>query len=388
MSVFPVDKKIATEYLTKLVSINSVNPDLVPGAAGEGEIAKYLELVCRDLGLEVELQETAPGRPNVIAKWPGSGSAPSLLLTGHVDVVSVEGMQHPPFEPKIENGNLFGRGSFDMKGGVAAILGATHALRTSDFQPKGDLYLAFVTDEEYKSLGTEAFVKKIRPDAAILTEPTGLDICIAHKGFAWLTLTTHGKAAHGSLSESGVDAIVNMGKLLKYLEKLESEFLHEFTHSLLTRPSVHASLVSGGLGISTYPDKCELTIEHRLLPGQSDEDVLNLWRAEIARLAIEDSRFQADVNLDFWRPGFEIDRNTPIVQALANSYQKILDKEPIYVGTAGWLDSALLMEAGIPTVIIGPSGEGAHAAIEYVDLESVFRCAEILAATAAHWLRS
>lgn len=388
MSKFPVDREYITSALSDLVSIDSVNPSLVPGGAGEGEIADYLEKVCRKLGFEVELQETAPGRPNVIAKWQGSGSGRSLLLTGHMDVVSVEGMEIAPFDPVIKDGKLHGRGSFDMKGGLAAILGAAHALISGEFEPIGDLYLGFVTDEEYKSIGTEALVKKIKPDAVILTEPTDLEICIAHKGFVWIKLTTYGVAAHGSSFESGIDAIANMGKLLDFLKTLEEQELPKSNHPLLVRPSVHASLIEGGLGLSTYPDRCELLIEHRLLPNQTADEAKNLWSAEIARIQREDEDFNGEVNVEFFRPGYEIAEDSAIVQAVSEGFRKVISQEPSFVGTPGWLDSAILGGAGIPTVIIGPGGDGAHAAVEYVDLESVFRCAEVLAVSSAWWLKS
>jgi acetylornithine deacetylase len=386
MTSWTIDRERIAQSLSEMISIDSVNPDLVPGAAGEAEIASWLARSCRELGLEVRTPETAPGRPNVIARWPGSGGGRSLLLTGHVDVVSIEGMEIDPLDPRVEDGKMYGRGAFDMKGGLASILGAVAALCAGGFEPQGDLLLGFVTDEEYKSIGTEALVREIRADAAILAEPTALKICVAHKGFAWLTIVTHGKAAHGSSFHEGIDAIASMGRLLQFMRELEQDVFPMKRHELLQRPSVHAGSIRGGLGISIYPDRCELQIEHRLLPGELPEQTMKTWETELARLRAEDSTFEADVRLDLFRPGYELSREVPIVQTLEDNLRELDGTEPAYAGSSGWLDSALLGAAGIPTVIFGPRGGGAHAAVEWVDLESVFRCSEILATTASRWL--
>jgi acetylornithine deacetylase len=319
----------------------------------------------------------------VIARRRGKGKGRSILLTGHTDTVSVENMKGDPFDARIENGRLYGRGSIDMKGGLAAILGAAAALRDQPLD--GDVWLGFVTDEEYASIGMDALVRLIHPNAAILTEPTEDEIVLAHKGFAWLTLTTIGKAAHGSLYERGVDAVTHMGRLLNALERMEREIFPQREHPLVGRASAHASMIMGGLGLSTYPDRCRVEIEHRLLPDQPVEDVINLWEGEIGRLNAADPDFNASVEVDFTRPGYEIDRNAPIVQALSQAYRTVTHAEPTFSGMFAWLDSAILGRAGIPTAIYGPKGEGAHAAVEYVELESVFRCAEVIAEAVTRW---
>ncbi|GAB4475815.1 MAG: ArgE/DapE family deacylase [Anaerolineae bacterium] len=380
-----IDTTATTRFLSDLVHINSINPDLSPGGPGEGEAAAWLAGVCRELGLEVRLQETAPGRPNVIARWPGTGEGRSLLLTGHTDVVSVDHMTIAPFEPRIEAGRMYGRGTLDMKGGLAAILGAVEALRRGGFQPAGDLILGFVTDEEYVSIGTEALVQVVHADAAILTEPTDARICTAHRGYAWLTLQTTGRAAHGSLYDVGVDAIAHMGRLLAEMERLEREVLPRRTHPLLGRASVHASRIAGGIGWSTYADGCRLEIEHRLLPGEAGAGVVAIWEEAIARLHDADPDFSAAVTLNFERPGYEIASDAAVVRAVREAYRSAVGREPAIMGMRAWLDSAILGAAGIPTVILGPGGEGMHAAVEYVNLDDVFLCAAVIAEAAARW---
>ncbi|MEO8608414.1 MAG: ArgE/DapE family deacylase [Chloroflexota bacterium] len=381
--MWEIDTELTTRYLQEMVKIDSVNPGLVEGAKGEADMAAWLVDICRELGLTIELQETAPSRPNVIARWKGTGEGKSLLLTGHMDVVSGENMTRDPFEARIENGLMYGRGTQDMKGGLASILGAVTALKTGGFTPKGDIILGFVTDEEYLSIGTDALVNVVKADGAILTEPTGCQICIAHKGFLWLTLITYGKAAHGSLYSEGVDAVAQMGYLLRELDTFNANA--RVTHPLLERASAHASFINGGIGLSTYPDQCKLQIEHRMLPDDTPESVISYWENAIERLSQEVPNFSATVKNDFHRPGYEIDKNATIVQTMVAASRSVLGDKTGYSGMFGWLDSAILGSAGIPTIIIGPGGDGMHGAVEYVILDDVMKVAAVIAETAAAW---
>lgn len=383
MTRWPINSEQITRYLTDMVAINSINPSMASDGPGEAEMAAWLVKACQDIGLETRIQEAAPGRPNVIARWRGAGGGKSVLLTGHTDVVQVNDMTIEPFSPCIKDGRMYGRGALDMKSGLAAILGAVSALREGGFEPAGDIILGFVIDEEFSSLGTKALVAEVRADAAILPEPSNLSIAIAHKGFAWVTLATQGRAAHGSLYEVGVDAIAHMGRLLGEMEVMEQEVFPRRVHPLLGRSSAHASLIEGGLGASTYPDTCTVKIEHRQLPDETPENILALWQGAIDRLSAADPRFSATVTLDLSQPSYEIEPDAPLVRTVQAAYRRVLGSEPGIQGMFGWLDSALLSLAGIPTVIIGPGGEGAHAASEYVVLDTVFRCAAVIAEATA-----
>jgi acetylornithine deacetylase len=382
---YTINPATTREYLEKMVSIDSTNPTLVEGGAGEDEMAVWLATTCQDLGLEVATQQTAAHRPNVIARWRGTGEGRSILLTGHMDVVGTLNMDIAPFTPKIEQGRLYGRGAYDMKGGLASILGAVAALKESGFEPKGNIILGFVTDEEYASIGTERLIHAVEADAAILTEPTDLHICLAHKGFAWLTIRTEGRAAHGSLHHEGVDAIKYMRHVLNAMHRLETELLPQRSHPLLGRPSVHASNIAGGLGWSTYPDACNLMLEHRFLPDESAAGIVTQWEDLLAEISQEVEGFKADIQLDLERPGYEIEREHPVVKTLDSAYQTVIGDNPAYNGSYPWLDASLLGRAGIPTVVFGPSGAGAHAAVEYADLDSVAKCAQVMAEAVAQW---
>jgi len=362
-----------TELLARLVEIDSINPEIVPGGAGEAEIAAFAAGWMGERGLDARVEEVAPGRANAIATARGSGGGRSLLLCAHMDIVGVEGMD-APFEPRIEDGRMHGRGSFDMKGGLAAVMAAAAGVAAAGL--RGDVIVAAVCDEEYESIGAERVAAELTADAAIVTEPTGLDVCVAHKGFVWLDVETAGVAAHGSRPDLGVDAIAAMGEVLVGLSGLAAQLAGSRPHPLLGTGSVHASLIEGGQELSSYPERCLLRIERRTVPGETLADV----ESQIAAIAPG-----AAVRSTFERAPFEIAADAPIVSAVHRHAIDVLGREPATVGHAAWMDAAVLSAAGIPTVVFGPAGEGAHAVEEWVDLDSVERCAQVLEAVAREW---
>src|ERR1041384_72377 len=249
------------KLLSDLVSINSINPDLIPGAPGEGEIARYIADWLERAGLEVQLVESVSGRPNVVAIARGAhstGDGKTLLLNGHMDTVGVAGMPNP-HQPTIKDGRLYGRGSYDMKGGVAACMLAIAEAKKEHLH--GDVIFTGVIDEEYASAGSLDLAQRFYADAAIVAEFTELQLILAHRGFVWLDVETIGKAAHGSRPDLGVDAIVKMGKVLGALEQLDQTLRSKPSHPLLGSGSLHASLIQGGQELSSYPDRCFLSAE-------------------------------------------------------------------------------------------------------------------------------
>lgn len=371
-----IDNGKLVSLLKDLVKIDSVNPSLVPGAKGESEIAHYISDWMNGLGLKTQLVEVEKGRPNVVGVLKGSGGGKSIMLNGHIDTVGADYMTIDPFDPKIEGTKLYGRGSYDMKGGLAASMGAVEDLVESGVELKGDIVLAGVCDEEYASIGTEHLMKNTKVDAAIIGEPTEFNILIAHKGFAWIDLVTHGFAAHGSAYKIGVDAIVKMGHVLIGLEALQSILLEE-KHPLVGPGSVHASIIEGGRELSTYPDRCKLEIERRLIPGETREDVDEEMKNLLISLSEGDPKFKAEYEITFYRGPMEVSRDEEICKLLHEESTKVLGIEPMFVGGAGWLDTQIISEYGIPAVAFGPSGEGAHAAVEWVDIDSVYKAAQV-----------
>ncbi len=364
-----------TNLLQQLVAINSINPDLVADGAGEGEIARFVANWLTRAGLEVEIDEPRPGRPNVIGIARGTGGGRSLMLNAHMDTVGVAGMERP-HQASIVGNRLYGRGAYDMKAGLAAIMYAAANARKLNLP--GDVIVTAVSDEEYASIGTSSVVKRWRADAAVVTEPTELDIYVAHKGFIWLEVETIGTAAHGSRPDLGVDAIVKMGKVLAGLEELDRFLRAHPSHRLLKSGSVHASLITGGQELSSYPDHCKLNIERRTIPGESQESVEAEIRGLFDHIAMTDPDFKAAVRTTLVRDAFEVPEDELIVQVVRRQATALLGREPAIGSGSAWMDAALLSAAGIPTVILGPGGEGAHAVVEWADLDQLERCSEIL----------
>ncbi len=376
-----IDSNKLLDDLQKLISINSVNPDLDQDGPGEREIAIFIKDLLSNTGFEVKLQDLGCNRINLTALLKGTGGGRTLMLNGHMDTVDTRGMTIDPFDPVFSDGKVYGRGSLDMKAGIAAILSASGAVVNSGIKLKGDLLLTFVADEEYKSIGTEAVAENWHADGAIICEPTDMKLVLAHKGFTWERIAFHGKAAHGSRPDEGVDAIMHAGIFLAALDNFQREVLKKRKHPLLGSPSVHASLIDGGIGISTYPDSCIMEFERRTIPGETPETV----REEIESLLLELGRRYPDFLVDheqyFVRNPLEIDKGDRLVKCLGGSWKNIMGFPVEVGGFSGWADSAILKDKGIPAVNFGPAGRGLHAAEEYVEFQSVIDCTKVLTDT-------
>jgi acetylornithine deacetylase len=375
-----VDWNFLVRTLADLVAIDSVNPTLVPGGAGERAVAEHVAGVMRSLGMEVEVHEAAPGRTSAVGRLRGTGVGRSLMLNGHLDTVGVEGMEQP-FTPRIEDGRLYGRGAYDMKGSLAACLAAVRALVDSGTRLAGELIVAAVADEEDASLGTADVVARGPTDGAIVTEPTELALGLAHKGFAWFEVESRGRAAHGSRWDLGIDANLRMGRVLTEIADLERELRGRPRHAIVGPPSLHVGLIQGGTGPSTYAARSAASVERRTLPGETDETVAAEIRAAIDRARSADPSIQATLTRKLVRPPFEA-RTGDLVAAVENAAAVVLGRPPERVGLPFWTDAALCAAAGIETVVFGPIGAGAHETIEWVDLDSCARVAEVLARAA------
>ena len=359
------------ELLAQLVAIDSVNPTLVAGGAGEAQIARFVTDWLDRNGVAVEYHDLGGSRANVIGRVRGHGDGSTLILNAHLDTVGVAG-EDAGLSPRVEGNRLYGRGAYDMKGSLSAIMLVAAAV--AEHPLAGDLIVTAVADEEAYSIGTEAVAKTVAADAAVVAEPTGMQLVVAHKGFLWLEVTTEGVAAHGSRYDLGVDAIARMGPALVGLAALDERLRADGEpHPLLGGPSVHASLIEGGQELSTYPDRCVLTIERRTLPGETVDHV----EEEVAAVVGD-----ATVKTLFEREPLETASDEPIVAVLIEQAGSILGRPPDLAGAPFWTDAALLSAAGIPTVVFGPGGAGAHAEVEWVDLDDLAKLAQILLATA------
>ncbi len=382
---YRIDHEFLTRTLVQLVRTNSINPNLIDSGPGEQEIARYIFQLLTQMGIEAEIEEVQPGRPNVIGVLKGRGGGRSLMLNAHMDTVGVDGMK-APFSGRVEGGRLFGRGAQDMKGSIAAMLAVAKALAEYQLSLDGDLIFAFVADEEYASIGTEAVIRKYRTDAAIVTEPTDLGICTAHKGFGIFEIKTRGKAAHGGRYQEGMDANALMGPVLVALSDLSRKLLKRRGHPLLGTSSMHIPLIKGGSELFIYAAECQVMVEWRTIPGETSEQILELLQLTVKEAALAESA--PSVALKMWREPFEVPKTAKIVVDLAESLTSVLQQPPNYMAHHWWEDSALLDQAGIETVVIGPVGAGIHTELEWVDLQSVADLASTLIETAIRYCNS
>jgi len=377
-----VDAKEQLELLSKLVAINSVNPDLVPGAPGERKIAEFVASYLEEFGFEVKLQRTSRNdRPNVIGILHGSGGGKTLMLNGHLDTVGVAGMDDP-FTPRLKDGKLYGRGAYDMKGGLSSMLLASKLVKQNAPKLRGDLIVTGVVDEEFASVGTEEVAKEYHADGGIVLEASDLDIGVAHKGFAWIDVETFGKAAHGSMPDLGIDAILSMGEFLTKIEELEGRLSHSKPHPMLGPGSIHACIIQGGRELSTYPDHCLVQLERRTIPGETEDQVAKEIQGIIDDLhGSRGERFRASSRITLFREPWEADKNSAVVKSLSKAILTVSGREGGMTSDSGWMDSAILDGVGIPCAIFGPGGFGAHGLEEYVNFDEVVECTSILIET-------
>ena len=371
MPADPLSHEALVALAADLVRIPSVNPAIAPDE-GQGEQA-VASFACEWLaarGMPAWLEEAAPGRPNAVAEVVG-GPGPTLVLCAHLDTVGTAGMTIPPFEPTLEDGRLYGRGSYDMKGAAACCMAAAAALHASGLE--GRLMLALVADEEHASLGAADFVRRHRADACILTEASAGALVLAHKGFAWAEIVTRGHAAHGSRWDLGVSAIGRMGRIIAALERFDQQTLRARAHPLVGPASMHCALIEGGDGLSTYAPMCRLSIERRTLPGETPAAVL-----EEIRGVIRDTGEEAEVAPLLDRDPLTGPPDSPIARCVRDAATAVTGAVPPDRGVAYWMDAAIFAGAGIPTVNIGPDGAGAHEAVEWVDVASLNTCARTL----------
>jgi acetylornithine deacetylase/succinyl-diaminopimelate desuccinylase-like protein len=366
------------ELLAALVAIDSVNPSLVAGGAGEGEIAAFVAGWAGDAGLQAQVLEATPGRPSVVVRAAGSGGGRTLLLCGHLDTVTVEGMRDP-HAPRVHGDRLYGRGAYDMKAGLAAALIACREAAALGLA--GDVVVAAVADEEHASLGVQEVLRSVRADAAIVTEPTELELVVAHKGFVWAEIEVEGRAAHGSRPHLGVDAIVKAGPILTALGELDAALAGR-THPLLGRGSVHASVIRGGEELSSYPARCVLGLERRTLPGETAAAVEAELQALLDACAAVDPELRATRRTLLVREPFELAADAELVGIVRDAAARALGAAPAVGGASYWADAAFIAAAGIPTVMLGPGGEGAHAAEEWVSVPDTEAVARALVAVA------
>ncbi|MDX1629378.1 MAG: M20/M25/M40 family metallo-hydrolase, partial [Fulvivirga sp.] len=312
----------------------------------------------------------------------GTGGGRSIMLNAHMDTVDVTQMKHP-FSASIKDGKLYGRGAQDMKGSIAAILAMAKKIKDNKVRLKGDVILSFVADEEYNSMGTEHALKKYHTDGAIVTEPTDLNVCIAHKGFGLFEFVTKGKQAHGGLPDEGIDANMHMAAVMQELSVMSDQLKQTPAHPLLGHPSIHIPVIEGGSAPFMYANQCKLILEKRTLPGEKQDDVLKSLKAINKKLSKR--QINAKVGTLMWRDAFEANKQGLMVTSLCDAFKDVTGENSNFIGHPWWEDSALISNKGIDTVIFGPKGHGLHSTVEWVDIQSVATMVDVLYKTVTNY---
>jgi acetylornithine deacetylase/succinyl-diaminopimelate desuccinylase-like protein len=355
------------ELESLLVAIDSRNPWLIPGAPGEGAIAAVLAERLASTGAAITVDQVEPGRPNVVARWPGTGGGRSLCLNAHLDTVGHAGWPERALEPRIDGDRMIGLGAADDKGHVAVSVLVLESLVRSGVRLRGDLVLALTMDEEATSLGTQDLVRRHKTDAAIVVEPFGLGRgLVTHQGFGWL--------------EVGIDAISHAAMLLRRLDALGAEWAAN-PHQLNGATVYHASTIAGGSDYATYPASCTIGIEIGTQPGETIADRVRDIEATFASIRNEVPDFRAEVSVRLDRDPFEAAGHEDLWAAAAEATRTVTGSELQPVGENAWMDAALMQAAGIPTICLGASGGDLHAPDEWVDLNELVALGAILEST-------
>jgi acetylornithine deacetylase/succinyl-diaminopimelate desuccinylase-like protein len=375
----PTTELAAEALLRSLVDIDSVTPWLIPGAAGEGEIARFIADWLADLPVEVTIEEVEPGRPNVLARFRGAPGGPTLCLNAHSDTVGYANWADIARVPRREGDRLVGLGAADDKAGCAVALLALREIAISGRRLRGDLLVACTVDEEGASIGTSDLVKRHRIDAAIVLEPDTLGRVITeHQGFGWIDVIVRGKPAHGSSPDEGVDAIVCLGEIVVGLDRIDREQYRAHPDPLNGRVVFHTGTISGGTDYATYPGRAILGIEIGTLPGETLADRVREIEGVIAEVVARHPGSRGEVHVALEREPFKAAGHEALAEALSIASERVDGRPLERVGLNAWTDAALMQNAGIPTVLFGPLGGNYHAPGEWVSIGETVRAATIL----------
>jgi acetylornithine deacetylase/succinyl-diaminopimelate desuccinylase family protein len=376
-----INKDNAIELTKVLVGFKTVNP---PG--NERECAEYIAEKMKSLGLSVKLEEKHTGRGNCVATIKGSKGKPTLIFNGHIDVVAPgDGWQTDPFKGVVINDKIYGRGTSDMKAGIAAMMTAIESLVEAKVELQGDLVFTAVADEESLGpLGTKFLVEQgLRGDMAIVGEPTNMQVETAERGVLWTEIITEGKSAHGGRPWLGINAIYKMNEVINALRKLEQE-LGQKRHPLVRSPTISVNVINGGNRINVVPDSCSILVDRRTIPGESIETAIAEINGILEKQRSEDPSFKASLRIINCAEAFEISQEETIVQSLSKAIHLVTGQRPRLKGKDACTDAHILVtKAGIPTALFGPGlAETAHTNCEYVEITNIVEAAKVYALVA------
>jgi succinyl-diaminopimelate desuccinylase len=381
-----VKESEVVEFCRELLKIKSVNP---PG--DELPAANYVAGKLKTFGLEVEVIPHSPNRASILARIRGSKQSPGILFNGHLDTVpvGVETWSQDPFGGVVAEGKIWGRGSADMKGGLAALMTAVKVIAEARLPLKGDLIFAATAGEEINSLGATVIASRggdVGPLQAILIpEPSHNDLFVAEKGAFWLEMKTYGQTAHGSMPDLGRNAVMMMVQLIAKFEDLEIPFQ---IHPLLGGFSRSVNTISGGVKTNVVPDSCVATVDMRTVPGQDHMGILRRVEDLIRKLQSEVPGFKASAEVVNDRAPLETDANAPVVKSFSEVIAAVTGKKPVPKGTRYFTDGVVLSPAfKAPLLICGPGDAGlAHQPNEYVEIGKLVESARIYTLAALRFL--
>jgi acetylornithine deacetylase/succinyl-diaminopimelate desuccinylase family protein len=356
--------------LAELIQINSVNPNY-EGGVPESDVAEYIESFFAARSIETWRQDVLPGRPNVIARLPGRDPQRRVIFEAHMDTVSTKGMSIEPWSPVIEHGRMFGRGSCDTKGGMAAMMHALASLKRDDIVPPCEIWFAATIDEEFSYRGVVTLCQGLTADAAVIAEPTSLQAVIASKGLVRWKIETRGRSAHSAKPHLGLNAIEQMAHVVVALQQ-DTLQMKAKAHPLLGPPTCNVGVTRGGVQVNFVPDRCEIEIDRRMLPGETCDGVLKHYQSLLDTVTAQRPEIDAVMHPPMLT---DIPLETAADSAAAQRMKQILDSmqlDPTLVGVPFCSDASKLGAIGIPSIILGPGSiDQAHAAIEYIDCDQV-----------------
>jgi acetylornithine deacetylase/succinyl-diaminopimelate desuccinylase-like protein len=369
----------AASLLADLVRIESVTPWLIPDGSGERAVAEAMAAWLSDLPVEVAFDEIEPGRVNLIARLPGTGDGPTLGINAHADTVGFANWADRALEPVIEGDRMVGLGVADDKSGCVAGMLALRSIVESGARLRGDVLLACVADEEGVSIGSEDLVRRHTMDACIVIEPDALpNAIVEHQGFGWIDVIVHGRAAHGSAPQDGIDAIVHMAEVVAGLDRLDRETYAATSGSRNGKTVFHTGTLEAGTDYATYPSRAVLGIEIGTQPGEHLSDRVREIEGIFAELAVTLPGFRGEVDVQLDREPFVAEGHEALLAALDGAATSVIGRPFEPVGLNAWTDAALMQAAGIPTVLIGSAGGNFHAPDEWASISELGQLARIV----------
>lgn len=380
-----IGEKKVINLLGELIRINSINPLKDDKSTGEREIAFFISDYLNGIDINNKLLPVTENRFNVIGVIEGDGNGNNLVLEAHMDTVGIKNMKIPPFLPTVKDGKIYGRGACDDKGSLASMILAMEILKERKVSLKGNLYLAAVIDEEHTQMGVSHLLEQDhRFDASIVGEPTNLDIVIAHQGCLRWDIVTRGLSAHSSEPEKGENAIYYMNEVIDMIRRNIIPNLQNKKHPLVGSPSLSINIIGGGSQSNIIPNKCSITLDRRMIPGEDSKEILDEIDMNIAKLLDKSPLLRIERHKPFIEsPTMELEENEEIVKLLSECLFEYNLTESKIKGAKYGTDASVFKKNGIPAVVFGPGDIAqAHAEDEWINIEQVIKAAEIIACTA------